>query len=73
MEKTTKSESTLNGKKANFDWKPIAIEMCVLFSKGVITGLSYKAGESLFKYTFTPKPKGDLKILDDYRKTTLSV
>ena len=73
MEKTTKAESTSSAKKQNWEWTPILIEMSVLVAKGVIAGMSYKAGESLYKYAFTSKPNGDLVVLDNYRKTSSGV
>ena len=73
MEKSTKAESTSTIKKKSIEWTPILMEIGVIAAKGVITGMSYKAGESLYKYAFTSKPKGDLKLLDDYRKVTSSI
>ena len=73
MEKTTKTESSSTSKKPSIEWTPILLEMGVLVAKGVLAGMSYKAGESLYRYAFTSKPKGDLKLIDDYRKTSLSV
>ena len=73
MEKVTKTDSSSTSKKKSIEWTPILMEIGVIAAKGVITGMSYKAGESLYKFAFTSKPKGDLKLLDDYRKISASV
>ena len=71
MEKTTKTESTTT-KKPSIEWTPILLEMGVLVAKGVIAGISYKVGEDLYRIAFTSKPKGELKLIDDYRKSSAS-